>query len=248
MNKSQQKKLAKLQAAKDKKNQKQEGAPSKNPLGQKTNQPTEEAKGEETKQGEVKKEEVKQEKQPKQKQQQPPKKAPAKKVEEVIPDISQMDIRVGRIVEVWPNPASEKLYNEKIDIGNGEIRCIASGLQKLVKIEDMQNAMCVVLCNLKAKKLADYMSHGMVLCAETPDRLQAELLKPPEGSQPGDVIVFEGYERRPPDALNPKKNPRDNVQPKLSVNSQGIAVFEDIPFLTSNGPVTAKSIRNGGIH
>ena len=93
-----------------------------------------------------------------------------------------MDIRVGRIIEVYKNPASEKLYNEKIDIGNGEIRSIASGLQKLVPLEQMQNAMCVVLCNLKAKKLADYMSHGMVLCAETPDRSAAELLQPPEGS------------------------------------------------------------------
>ena len=48
-----------------------------------------------------------------------------------------MDIRVGRIIEVCKNPNSEKLYNEEIDIGNGEIRSIASGLQKLVPIEDM---------------------------------------------------------------------------------------------------------------
>lgn len=81
-----------------------------------------------------------------------------------------MDIRVGKIIEVWKNPNSEKLYNEKVDIGNGEIRSIASGLQKLIPLEEMKDAMCVVLCNLKAKKLADYMSHGMVLCAETPDR------------------------------------------------------------------------------
>ena len=46
----------------------------------------------------------------------------------------------------------------------------------------MQDKLCVVLVNLKARKLADYMSHGMVLCAETPDRNQAELLVPPEGS------------------------------------------------------------------
>lgn len=39
-----------------------------------------------------------------------------------------MDFRVGRIVDVCVNPISEKLYNEKIDIGNGEIRDIASGL------------------------------------------------------------------------------------------------------------------------
>ncbi len=112
----------------------------------------------------------------------------------------------------------------------------------------MQNSFCIVLCNLKAKKLAGYSSHGMILCAETPDRLTAELLQPPEGSQPGDFISFEGYERRPPDALNPKKNPWDNVQPKLSVNGDGVAVYESIPFRTANGIVTAKSIRNGGIH
>ena len=93
-----------------------------------------------------------------------------------------MDFRVGRVVEICKNPNSEKLYNEKVDIGNGEIRQIASGLQKLVKIEDLQDKLCIVLCNLKAKKLADYVSHGMLLCAETPDRLTAELLIPPEGS------------------------------------------------------------------
>jgi len=48
-----------------------------------------------------------------------------------------MDIRVGRIVEVWANPISENLYNEKIDIGGDEIRCIASGLQKFVPLEQM---------------------------------------------------------------------------------------------------------------
>ena len=46
-----------------------------------------------------------------------------------------MDFRVGKIVEIWPNPDSEKLYNEKVDIGNGEIRSIASGLQKLIPID-----------------------------------------------------------------------------------------------------------------
>ena len=46
----------------------------------------------------------------------------------------------------------------------------------------MQNALCVVLCNLKARPLAGWNSHGMVLCAETPARDEVELLVPPEGS------------------------------------------------------------------
>jgi tRNA-binding EMAP/Myf-like protein len=48
-----------------------------------------------------------------------------------------MDIRVGKIVDVCVNPNSDKLYNEKIDIGNGEVREIASGLQKHIPIEQV---------------------------------------------------------------------------------------------------------------
>ncbi len=56
----------------------------------------------------------------------------------------------------------------------------------------MENAMVVVLCNLKAKKLAGYESHGMVLCGETEDKSIVELINPPAGSVPGDLISFEG--------------------------------------------------------
>lgn len=100
-----------------------------------------------------------------------------KKAEEPsIPDISQMDIRVGKIVKVWKHPESTKLYCEEVDIGNGEIRKIASGLQEFVPLEAMDGALCVVLCNLKAKKLAGYESHGMVLCGETETKSVVELI------------------------------------------------------------------------
>ena len=52
-----------------------------------------------------------------------------------VSDIGMMDLRVGKIVEVWKHPDSAKLYCEKIDIGNGEIRSIASGLQEFVPLE-----------------------------------------------------------------------------------------------------------------
>ena len=73
------------------------------------------------------------------------------------------------------------------------------------------------MCNLKARKLADYMSNGMVLCAETEDKTTVELLIPPAGSVPGDLISFEGYERSPPEVLPAKKNPWDNVAPRLVI-------------------------------
>ena len=110
-------------------------------------------------------------------------------------ELSKVDIRVGKIVWVEKNPNSDKLYNEKVDIGNGEVRDIASGLQKAMTLEEMQDAMVCVITNLKARPLAGWKSHGMVLCAEKPDGTQVEFLHPPEGSQPGDLVSFDGYPR-----------------------------------------------------
>lgn len=108
--------------------------------------------------------------------------------------------------------------------------------------------MCVVLANLKAKKLAGYESHGMVLCGETADRTKIEVICPPEGSQPGDKVYFEGEERNPPEQLNPKKNPWERVQPDLKVDASGVCCWNDKPFKTDKGVCTVGSVTNGIIN
>lgn len=54
-------------------------------------------------------------------------------------ELSKCDFRVGKIIWVEKNPNSENLYNEKVDIGNGEIRTIASGLQQFIPLENMKD-------------------------------------------------------------------------------------------------------------
>jgi tRNA-binding EMAP/Myf-like protein len=49
--------------------------------------------------------------------------------------------------------------------GESSPRTIVSGLVNYVPIEDMQNRMVVVLCNLKPAKMRGVESNGMVLCA-----------------------------------------------------------------------------------
>lgn len=164
-------------------------------------------------------------------------------------ELSKADLRVGKIVWVEKNPNSEKLYNEKVDIGGGEIRDIGSGLQKSVPIEGMQDAMCIVIANLRPKKLAGWNSHGMVLCGETEDGSIVELLKPPPGAQPGDPISFEGYPREP--LMNPpKKNPWELVAPRLVVNGKSEACYKDkddnlIPFTCNGQVVISGTVKNG---
>ena len=50
-------------------------------------------------------------------------------------DVGLLDIRVGKIIKIWKHPDSKALYLENVDMGNGEIRNIASGLQEFVPME-----------------------------------------------------------------------------------------------------------------
>ena len=113
----------------------------------------------------------------------------------------------------------------------------------------MKDQLVVVVANLKERKLADYPSHGMVLCAETPDRQTAELLRPPAGAVPGDLVTFPGFERKCPDVLPVKKNPYDNVAPQFKIDADGVAKFGEIPFtVEGKGVCTSLSIKQGEIH
>lgn len=71
------------------------------------------------------------------------------KTEEGPIDISRLDLRVGRIVEIQKHPDADALYLEKIDVGEPEPRTVVSGLVKHIPIEEMRNRLVIVFCNLK---------------------------------------------------------------------------------------------------
>jgi len=61
---------------------------------------------------------------------------------------------------------SDKLFGEKIDVGEAEPRTVCSGLRQFYQLEDLQDRNILVFCNLKPRKMGNTKSHGMVLCAE----------------------------------------------------------------------------------
>ena len=86
-----------------------------------------------------------------------------------LEDFAKLDLRVGEIVECWKAKTyfsafhlivlifskhldSENLYCLKVDMGD-EIREIATGLQKFVKIDEMKGLVCALI-NIKPKKVA----------------------------------------------------------------------------------------------
>ena len=154
----------------------------------------------------------------------------------------RLDIRVGKILEVSHHPSADSLYVETITFGllypfcqiispsscsykeellwaiagEGEDRVVVSGLVEHIPIEDMQNRLVVVLCNIKAVKMRGIESQGMVLCAsqdkEGGGRI-FQLLIPPPGSQPGDRIFFKDFQHLTPDTLlQPKKKIWETLQ------------------------------------
>ena len=68
----------------------------------------------------------------------------------------------------------------------------------------------------------------MVLCAELADGSKVELLKPPEGSQPGDLITFEGQGREPPisGVLGGRKTAWDKRSTGMCVSAEGVGCFD----------------------
>ena len=167
------------------------------------------------------------------------KKTVAKKEEDDRHPISKLDIRVGQIISIEENKDSDKLFNEVIDFGNGLQRKIASGLKGKIDINSLKNALVVCILNLKERTLCNWPSHGMLLCCNKNNAY--DFIRPPSGSKPGDLVSFGNFSRQPDEVLNPKKNPWDLVKDKITVNSKGVAVFDDEhEWKTDKGVITSE--------
>ncbi|CAJ1955125.1 unnamed protein product [Cylindrotheca closterium] len=155
-------------------------------------------------------------------------------------DVSALDIRVGKILKVWPHPDAEKLFCEEIDVGEEKPRQIASGLRPFYKDEELLNRRVVVLCNLKSRKLVGFPSHGMVLCASNADHTNVETMEPPANAKIGERLEFEGISGDPePENKVAKKKIFESVAPDLKTNSEGVCEWKGAMSKTSDGPIKA---------
>ena len=112
-------------------------------------------------------------------------------------DVSKLDIRVGQIVEAWEHEEADKLFCEKIDLGEDEPRQIASGLRAYYKVKDLVGRRVCVLANLKKRKLVGFPSHGMVLCASTEDGSSVVFVDPPADAAIGERVICDGFDGEP---------------------------------------------------
>jgi len=211
------------------------------------------AKKEQQAKKEPKKEAAKVEKKPEPKKEEKAKKekkaAPAKNAvsDDKPVDVSRLSMKVGKIIECVKHPDADALYLEKIECGEAKPRQVISGLVKHIPIEQMQNRPVVILCNLKPAKMRGIMSEAMVMCASTPEKV--EILTPPAGAAPGDMVTVPGFEGTPDELIKPTNKKVvsifEQVAPELKTNGKMEACYKGVAWeVKGKGAVTAQSLVN----
>lgn len=89
-----------------------------------------------------------------------------------IDDFAKVELKVGEVLECHKHPKADKLLVEKVDLGNGDIRQIVSGIAAYYKPEEMVGKKVIVVSNLKEANLRGEKSQGMLLCAENGDKVE----------------------------------------------------------------------------
>ena len=103
-----------------------------------------------------------------------------------IEDFGKLSLKAGRVLEAWKHPNAEKLLVEKVDLGEGDVRQIVSGIASVYAPEDLVGKNVVVVANLLPAELRGEKSEGMILCAEKGKSFEVVFL--PEDTVPGSVI------------------------------------------------------------
>ncbi|CAM9899854.1 unnamed protein product, partial [Phaeothamnion confervicola] len=93
-----------------------------------------------------------------------------------VTELSRLEIRIGKIVEIGRHPDAEALYVEKVNVGEPEPRTIVSGLVNFCSEEQLLNRDVVVLCNLKPATMRGITSAGMLLCLSNDDHTKVDPL------------------------------------------------------------------------
>jgi len=105
-----------------------------------------------------------------------------------IADFAKVDLRVAKIVNAEHVEGSDKLLRLTLDVGEGRMRNVFSGIKSAYKPEDLIGKFTVMVANLAPRKMKFGVSEGMVLAAShADDKAHPGLyvLEPWPGAQPG---------------------------------------------------------------
>ena len=105
-----------------------------------------------------------------------------------IDDFTKIDLRIAKIVNCEQVDGSDKLLRLTLDVGEGRLRNVFSGIKSAYTPEQLIGKLTVLVANLAPRKMKFGVSEGMVLCASAADEKANPglyVLEPWPGAQPG---------------------------------------------------------------
>ncbi|CAL61163.1 methionine tRNA synthetase (Methionine--tRNA ligase) (MetRS) [Herminiimonas arsenicoxydans] len=105
-----------------------------------------------------------------------------------IDDFAKIDLRIAKIVNCEHVEGSDKLLRLTLDMGEGRLRNVFSGIKSAYQPEDLIGKLTVMVANLAPRKMKFGISEGMVLAASAADEKSNPgiyILNPWPGAEPG---------------------------------------------------------------
>jgi len=105
-----------------------------------------------------------------------------------IDDFAKIDLRIAKIVNCETVEGSDKLLRLTLDVGEGRMRNVFSGIKSAYKPEELIGKLTVMVANLAPRKMKFGISEGMVLAASAADEKSNPgiyVLNPWPGAEPG---------------------------------------------------------------
>ena len=160
------------------------------------------------------------------------------------------DLRVGKVVSTKIMEGFNDIYELEIDLGEDNLRKIASGLRNYVPMEKISNSKVIVFSNLITKKFGNnFESNGIIMTASIKNKEKEiiELIRPNENSHPGDKVFLEGNEL---DKSKVKYISGGNFKKAIKLfktDENCFCTFNEIKIVTESGNIKSETLKNANI-
>jgi len=103
-----------------------------------------------------------------------------------IDQFFQTSLKIGTVIQAEEVPKSKKLLLLQVDLGDGDIRQVVSGIKEWYSADELVDTQVCLVANLKPAKLMGIKSEGMVLAAKDSDGLV--LIRPEKPKSKGTAV------------------------------------------------------------
>ena len=160
------------------------------------------------------------------------------------------DLRVGKVTSIKIMEGFNDIYELDIDLGEGFIRKIGTGLRHYVPMEKIANSKVIVFSNLKPKRFGkNFESNGMIMCASNKinDKEVIELLRPNDNSNPGDKVYLEGSELDKSKVEQITGGYYKKAIDLFKTDDNCNCMYNGVKIITESGNIVVESLKNSQI-